>query len=73
MILLFIVACGLRSKYCATLIMLLVSEFHLPYPLARDEPGPFNFWTFVMKCSTRMLTYCSTPYLTLPGMQLNIV
>ena len=46
---------------------------NLPYPLARDEPSPFNFWTFAMKCSTRMLTYCSTPYLTLPEMQLDIV
>ena len=44
---------------------------NLPYPLARDEPGPF--WTFVMKCSIRMLTYCSTPYLTLLEMQVDIV
>ena len=36
-----------------------MKQRNLPNPLSRDEPGPFNFWTFVM--------------LTLPEMQLDIV
>ena len=53
--------------------LFIMKQHNLPYPLAHDKPSPFNFWTFVIKCSIRMLTYCSTPYLTLPEMQLGIV
>ena len=51
----------------------IMKQHNLSYLLAHDKPSPFNFWTFAMKCSTRMLTYCLTPYLTLPEMQLDIV
>ena len=53
----FEVLCFIEHVAGKRILLFIMERRNLPYPLARDEPGPFNFWTFVMTCDDAHLLF----------------
>ena len=53
----FEVLCFIEHVNGQQLLLLIMKQCNLPYPLARDEPSPFNFWTFATQCDDAHLVF----------------